>query len=374
MRRDNPLRAIQGFGQSIWLDYIRRRMIMEGELQQMIAQDGLRGLTSNPSIFEQVIASSGDYDEEIRLIARQGRSVEDIYDTLTLKDIGMAADMFRPLYERTDGKHGFVSLEVNPHLAYDESGTLDEARRLWQALDRPNVMLKVPATDVGLGCIRQLTREGINVNVTLLFGLPRYLQAAEAYLDGLEARAADNKPVSWIASVASFFVSRIDVMVDDILKHREDHPEMAGRVSELYGTVAIASAKLAYRSYKEIFEGERFSMLCEKGAQPQRLLWASTSTKSAEYSDTKYVDALIGADTINSMPRETLDACRDHGQPAPRLTDDLQIAQAVMERLPGLDINIDQVTQSLEEQGVERFVQSYDGLMRAIEKARYEAL
>jgi transaldolase len=374
MKKDNPIRALRGFGQSAWLDYIRRRMILEGELQQRISQDGLRGLTSNPSIFEQVIAGSGDYEEDIRLIARQGRSVEDIHDALTFKDIGMAADMFRPLYEKTDGKHGYVSLEIDPHLADDEEGTLQEARRLWRALGRPNLMLKVPATNAGLSSVRQLVREGINVNVTLLFSLPRYRQAAEAYIEGLEARAADGGPLSWIASVASFFISRIDVMIDDILKRREYLPEAADQVRQVYGQTGIASAKLAYQIYREIFESERFSALREKGAHPQRLLWASTGTKSIEFSDIKYVEALVGPDTICAMPQETLNSYRDHGEPELRLTQDLQTAHQVMDCLPMLDININKITQSLEEQGVERFIQSYDRLMQAIEKARYAAL
>jgi transaldolase len=374
MKKDNPIRAIRGFGQSVWLDYIRRGMIVEGELQQLMAQDGLRGLTSNPSIFEQVIASSGDYEKDIRLIARQGRSVEDIHDSLTFKDIGMAADMFRPLYEQTDGAHGYVGLEIDPHLAYDEEKTLQEARRLWRALERPNLMLKVPATNEGVSSMRQLIREGINVNTTLLFGLPRYRQAAQAYIEGLEARAADGRPVSWVGSVASFFISRIDVMIDDILKHREHLPEAAARVDQVYGQTGIASAKLVYQIYKEIFESDRFGALRDKGAHPQRLLWASTSTKSGEFSDIKYVEALIGPDTISAMSLETLNGYRDHGEPKLRLTQDLRGARQVMDSLPILDINIEKVTQSLEEQGVERFIQAYDRLMHTIEKARYAAL
>jgi transaldolase len=371
----NSLRSIQNFGQSIWLDYIRRQMIVDGELKRLIERDGLRGVTSNPAIFEEVIAHSGDYDADIRAMSREGRSVEEIYETLTIKDIGMAADQLRPLYEHSDGKYGFASLEVDPRLAYDADGTLAEARRLWQALQRPNVMIKLPATEAGLAVFSQLISEGINVNITLLFGLPRYRQVAEAYIEGLERRAQADRPIDRIASSASFFVSRIDVWIDSMLKRiAGNHEESAVPIAAVYGQVAIASAKLAYQIYKDLFEDERFERLRLMGAHPQRLLWASTSTKEPEFSDIKYVEALIGPDTINTLPMETLNAYRDHGQPQSRLTEGIDEARQVLDRLPEFDIDLERVTHMLEEQGVEKFVQPHDRLMETIAKARADAL
>ena len=375
MRKHNSLLSIQGFGQSVWLEYIRRRMIMEGELQQFITQDGLRGVTSNPPMLEQVIARSGDYDADLRLMARQGRSEEDIYDALTIKDIGMAADQMRPLYERSDGKHGFVSLGLNPHLAYDEESTLAEAYRLWGVVDRPNVMIKVPATDAGLRCFRELVRDGINVNLTLLFGLKRYRQAAEVYIEALEDRVEDHKPVNWIASVAGFSVGRLGAMIDDILNHRAELPNAAAQVERLYGRVGVACAKSAYQIYKEIFDGERFAAMRQKGALPLRLVWVGTGPGAAPSEDLKLMEELIGGpDTIISMSPETLTAYRAKGSPEPRLTQAGQAAAEILASLPELDINIDQVARSLEEQGIESFIRSYDRLMATIEKARYEAL
>lgn len=372
---ENPLRAIQAFGQSIWQDDLRRRMILTGELQLMIEEDGLRGVTSNPAIFDKAISGSPDYDKEIRALALQGLTAEEIYQRLTIQDVQMAADAFRPLYDRSDGRHGFVSLEVNPHLARDVDGTLAEARRLWQLLDRPNVMIKVPGTKEGLICIRQLIAEGLNINVTLLFGLPRYQAVAEAYIGGLEDRAAAGRPLDGIASVASFFLSRIDVWVDPLLKKKMSGDDAENATAErIYGQTAIASAKRAYRIYNEVFESERFQQLQQRGARPQRLLWASTSTKEPEFSDIKYVEALIGADTINTLPPGTIAAYRDHGQPAERLTREMENAKEILEGLARLDINIDQVTQGLEDQGIEKFNKPFDSLMANLENARQAAL
>jgi transaldolase len=373
MRKHNALLSIQGFGQSVWLEFIRRRMIMEGELQHMITQDGVRGVTSNPSMFERVIAHSGDYNEDLRLMARQGRSENDIYDALTVKDVGMAADQLRPLFERSDGKHGFASLEINPHMAYDEEGTMVEALRLWRTLDRPNVMIKIPATDAGLSCFRQLIQEAVNVHLTL-FGIRRYRQAAEIYIEAMEARASDHKPVSWIAAVASFVVNRIDFMVDDILNHREELPNASALIGKLYGHAGIASAKSAYLIYKELFDGEPFAALREKGALPLRLVWEGTESRSSPPEDLKYVEGLIGSDTIVSMTRETMNRYREKGQPESRLDKDLKAAEQVLAHLREVDINIDQVARSLEEQGIEKFVRSYDRLMDTIGEARYAAL
>ena len=300
-------------------------------------------------------------------MALEGKGAGAIYETLSQRDVQNAADEFRPLYDRTDGKDGYVSLEVNPHLAHDTAGTLAEARRLWAALNRPNVLIKVPATAQGLPAIRQLIGEGIGVNVTLLFGLPRYREVAEAYIAGIEARAAQGKPVGRVASVASFFVSRIDTLVDARL---EGLVASGGTQSELArrarGQVAIASAKLAYQVYKGIFAGVRFRKLAAQGAWAQRLLWASTGTKNPEYSDVRYVEALIGPDTVNTVPPETLEAYRDHGEPQARLEQDVETARWVLGRLPELGIGIDQVTQQLEDEGVEKFNKPFDKLIETV--------
>lgn len=365
--KNNPLQQLGTLGQSIWLDYIRQDLISGGGLRRLIEEDGLRGMTSNPAIFEKAIADSHDYDGDIRSLALEGKGVEAIYETLSQRDVQRAADEFRALFDRTDGKDGYVSLEVNPHLAHDTNGTIDEARRLWAALNRPNVLIKVPATVEGLPAIRQLISEGLSVNVTLLFGLPRYRQVAEAYISGIEERLAQGKPVKHIASVASFFLSRIDVLVDPLL---EKLIAQGGKESDLakkaHGQVAIASAKMAYQIYKEIFGSDRFLKLAAEGARVQRLLWASTSTKNPDYSDVKYVEALIGPETVNTVPLETLDAYRDHGVPKVRLEQDVKEASQVLERLPELDISIDKVTQQLEDEGVDKFNKPFDKLMESL--------
>ncbi len=372
---ENPLVKLGTFGQSVWLDYIRRQMIESGELKKLIDADGLKGVTSNPSIFQKAIAGSTDYDAAIRSLVQAGKSVQEIYETLTVEDVGRAADVFRPLYNQVGGRDGFVSLEVNPHLARDTDGTMAEARHLWQALDRPNVLIKVPATKEGLPAIRQLISEGINVNVTLLFGLPRYREVAEAYIAGLEARAAQGQPLNRVASVASFFLSRIDVLLDPRLEKlaAAGGPE-AQKAKDLIGQVAIASAKEAYRIYQEIFGSTRFQKLAAAGARPQRLLWASTSTKNPAYPDTKYVEPLIGPDTVNTLPPETLEAYRDHGNPASRLTEAVDRAASYLQRLPDLGIDLNQATQQLEDEGVEKFNQPFDSLMATLESKRREAL
>jgi transaldolase len=338
-----------------------------GELRRLIDEDGLRGMTSNPSIFEKAIADSHDYDGDIRAMALGGNGADAIYETLSQRDVESAADQFRPLYDRTDGQDGYVSLEVNPHLAHDTKGTIEEARRLWAALNRPNVLIKVPATAEGLPAIQQLIGEGISVNVTLLFGLPRYRQVAEAYIAGIEARAAQGKPVKHLASVASFFVSRIDALVDPLLEkliaQGSKEVDLAKRAR---GQVAIASAKMAYQIYKEIFGSDRFRKLAARGARAQRLLWASTSTKNPDYSDVKYVEALIGPDTVDTAPLETLDAYRDHGEPEARLEQGVEEARRILERLPELGIDIDKVTRQLEDEGVEKFNKPFDKLMEAL--------
>jgi transaldolase len=363
----NPLKRLGALGQSIWLDYIRRDLISSGGLRRLIEEDGLRGMTSNPSIFEKAIADSHDYDEDIRAMALDGKGVGAIYESLSQRDVQSAADEFRPLYDKTDGTDGFVSLEVNPHLAHDTRGTTEEGRRLWAALNRPNVLIKVPATANGLPAIQQLIGEGISVNVTLLFGLPRYRQVVEAYLAGVEARAAQGKPVKHLASVASFFVSRIDALVDPLL---EKITARGGKEADLAkaarGQTAIASAKMAYRIYQEIFGSDRFKKLAAQGARAQRLLWASTSTKNPDYSDVKYVEALIGPDTVDTAPLETLDAYRDHGEPKARLEQDVEEARRLLARLPELGIGIDDVTRQLEDEGVDKFNKPFDKLMETL--------
>ena len=365
--KDNPLMTLGTLGQSIWLDYIRRDLIASGGLRRLIEDDGLRGMTSNPSIFEKAIADSHDYDEDIRAMALTGKDPEAIYETLSQRDVQNAADEFRPLYDRTDGQDGYVSLEVNPHLAYDTHGTIQEARRLWVAINRPNVLIKVPETAEGLPAIRQLISEGISVNVTLLFGLPRYRQVAEAYIAGIEACAARGKPVTHVALVASFFVSRLDALVDPLLERLiTQGGEAADIANRVRGQVAIASAKTAYRISKEIFAGDRFGKLAAQGARIQRLLWASTGTKNPDYNDVKYVEALIRPDTVNTVPPETLDAYRDHGEPKARLEQDVVEAYRVLRRLPELGIIIDSVTRQLEDEGVEKFNRPFDKLMETL--------
>ena len=372
--KENPLVKLGTFGQSVWLDYIRRKMIESGELKKFIDDDGLKGVTSNPAIFQKAIAGSDDYDEDIRNMAQAGKSIQEIYQTLTVADVGQGADVFRPLYDRVEGKDGFVSLEVNPHLAHDTQGTIAEARHLWQALNRPNVLIKVPATKEGLPAIRQLISEGINVNVTLLFGLPRYQEVAEAYISGLEARAGKGQPINRVASVASFFLSRIDVLLDPKLeKVAAAGGANAKGAQELIGQVAIASAKLAYNIYAQIFGSGRFKNLAHQGARPQRLLWASTSTKNPAYPDTKYVEPLIGSETVNTLPLETLEAYRDHGNPASRLTEDVDQAAGYLKRLPELGIELNQVTQQLEDEGVDKFNKPFDSLMNTLETKRQAA-
>jgi transaldolase len=367
----NNLLKIQDFGQSIWLDYIDREMIQSGELKQLIEKDGLRGVTSNPSIFDKAIEGSEAYEESIRALSREEKKVEEIYQNLTVKDVQLAADEFRRLHEASDGTHGFVSLEVNPHLAYRTEETIAEARELWRSLDRSNVFIKVPATKEGLPAIRQLISEGINVNVTLLFGLPRYREVAVAYIAGLEERAAAGKPLDTVCSVASFFLSRIDVLVDSKLEEiMASGDPKAETAQKLRGQVAIASAKEAYQIYKEIFGQGRFQKLAHKGGRPQRVLWASTSTKNPDYSDVKYVEALIGPETINTLPKETLQAYRDHGNPEERLEQGLEEARKVLESLSEVYIDIDQVTQQLEEEGVEKFNKPYDRLMNTLARKR----
>ena len=372
---DNPLCKLEQFGQSIWLDFLRRNLVTSGHLQKLVDDDGLKGITSNPSIFEKAISGSSDYDAAVKAWALEGKAPDQMYTTLSVQDIQAAADVLRPTWERLKHADGFVSLEVDPNLAYEAEATMEEARRLWSLVDRPNIFIKVPATLPGLQAIRQLTAEGLNINVTLLFGLPRYVQVAEAYIEGLRERLRQGLPIDDIHSVASFFLSRIDVLIDpqleEIIERGGDKAELAKR---LLGQVAIASAREAYRIAGDIYGREPFLTLKQKGAKIQRLLWASTSTKNPNYPDLKYVEALIAPETVNTLPMETLDAYRDHGKPAVRITDDPELTQEVLARLPEVGIDLAQVTQQLEEEGVQKFSEAFDKLMKALTEKRSEAL
>ena len=317
----NPLLELAAYGQSVWLDQMRRSLLSSGELKRLVEQDGLRGVTSNPTFFEKAIGGSADYDNEMRELAAKGASVNDVYEKVIVEDIVAALDVLRPVYDQSGGRDGFVSLEVSPLLAHDTAATIAEAKSLFARVNRPNIMIKVPATPEGLPAIEELIAAGINVNITLIFAVKVYEQVAEAYIRGLERRAAKGEPIAGIASVASFFVSRIDTAVDrELEKLAQQRPEAA----DLFGKAAIANAKLAYQSFKGIFGGKRFANLKGKGAQVQRPLWASTSTKNPRYSDTLYVDSLIGRDTVNTVPPQTLDAFRDHGHPAATLERDVE--------------------------------------------------
>ena len=367
--KSNPLLELEKLGQSVWLDYIRRDLIESGKLRSLIEEDGLRGMTSNPSIFEKAILESHDYDPDIRELAMEGKNASEIYEIVSVQDVKDAADEFRSVYDKSSGQCGYVSLEVNPHLAHDTGGTIREARRLWASLNRPNVFIKIPATNEGLPAIRQLIGEGININVTLLFGLPRYRQVIEAYLSGIEDRIGQGKPVDDIASVASFFVSRMDTLVDPLLeKIAAGNDAKAELARKVHGQVAVANSKAAYQIYKEAFAGDRFKKLSRHGARIQWLLWASTSTKRPDYSDVKYVDELIGPDTINTIPLNTLDAYRDHGDPKVRIEQDVELAHWVLEKLPELGIDMDRVTQQLEDEGDEKFAEPFDHLLDVLEK------
>jgi transaldolase len=367
--KQNPLRELEALGQSIWIDFLRRETTRSGELKRLIEEDGVSGVTSNPSIFEKAIVESHDYDESIRVLNSDGKTAADIFQSLAGEDIQQVADLLRPTYDHTDGQDGFVSLEVSPTLAHNTQGTIQEARRLWSQVKRPNCMIKVPATREGLPAIQQLISEGVNINITLLFGLPRYREVADAYIAGLESLAGQGKSVKRISSVASFFLSRIDTLLDPLIEKRVgavgSQAEIAAR---LQGQVAIASAKVAYQIYKEMFGSQRFQRLVDQGAGSQRLLWASTSTKNPAYIDTKYIDPLIGPNTINTMPIETLNAYRDHGRPKQTLEENVTEAHQVLLDLPGLGIDLDQATQQLEDQGVEKFSDSLNKLMASLQE------
>ena len=359
----NKVKNIHDFEQSIWLDFIDRKLIKTGALKNLIDVDGVRGVTSNPAIFEKAISSSSDYDEDIQSLLKEGKNNEAIFYGMAIKDIQQAADILLPVYEeKVSAADGFVSLEVSPHLARDTQGTNEQANDLWRKVDRKNVMIKIPGTEQGLAAIETCISNGININVTLLFGLKQYRAVTEAYITGLEKRLANGHSIDQVASVASFFISRVDIMVDPILAEKGN--------TDLQGQVAISLAKAAYQIYKEVFSSDRFNVLKSKGASPQRLLWASTSNKNPAFKDTRYVEALIGPKTVNTIPLETLEAFRDHGVVANTLENDLDKANAILDQTESAGIDMEEVSNRLEEEGIQKFKVPYDKMLHAIELSK----
>ncbi|HEY6769010.1 MAG TPA: transaldolase [Candidatus Sulfotelmatobacter sp.] len=368
----NPLQELLKFGQSMWLDYIRRDLLTTGKLKQLIDNDGLRGMTSNPSIFEKAIGDSSLYDDMLNeLSSRDDLDPTGRYELIAIRDIQQAADILRPVYDSSNFHDGYVSLEVSPYLARKTKETIDEARRLWKSVQRENVMIKVPGTAEGLPAIRQLIGEGININITLLFAQEVYEKVADAYLAGLEDLAKHGGNLKKLASVASFFISRIDSLVDskieEKLKSAKD-PQQQALLKSLLGKVAIANGKLTYQAYQRIFSGPRWEALAAKGAQTQRVLWASTSTKNAAYRDVVYVEELIGPNTVNTMPVATVDAFRDHGKVRQSLTEDVPGAKKTMDGLAAAGISMKEVTDKLTDDGVKLFADAFDKLLAAVAK------
>lgn len=366
-QHDNRLRRLEAFGQSLWLDYIERALLVNGELERLIRDDGISGVTSNPAIFEKAIAKHAEYDVAIVQLARRGLDAQKIYEELAIEDVCRAADLLRDVYESSRRRDGYVSLEVSPQLAYDTAATLAEAKRLWSRVARPNLMIKVPATREGLHAIRELIAVGINVNATLLFGVARYREVVESYFAGLEDRLASGGALDHVASVASFFLSRIDTLVDRFL----DRVNRA-QARELRGQTAIACASLAYHEYQGLMYSTHWQALAAHGAHAQRLLWASTSTKDPAYDDIMYIEALIGPDTINTLPPETLAAYRDHGNPALRLEEHLHMTRDLPGQLAALGLDLNMVSEELERQGVQKFIEPYERLLATLARRATE--
>jgi transaldolase len=367
----NPLLDLQKQGQSIWLDYIRRDLLTSGELRRLIDEDGLRGMTSNPSIFEKAISGSPAYSGQLDQLISEGLNASDIFEHVAVKDIQDAADILRPVYDSTNKRDGYVSIEVSPTLARDTQGTIEEARRLWKSVRRPNIMVKVPGTPEGVPAVRQLTSEGLNINITLLFAQEAYIAVAKAYMDGLEAALKAGKDISGVASVASFFVSRIDTLVDsqiDAALKNPGSPDREQLLRSLHGKVAIANAKQAYRWYQQAIGGSRWRALAGRGAQPQRLLWASTSTKNPKYRDVLYVEELIGPETVNTIPPATMDAFRDHGIVRRTLDSDLAAADKTMSDLEQAGISMKKVTDQLLDEAIKLFDDAFAKLISAVEE------
>lgn len=359
----DPIHALEALGQSVWLDDLDSELLATGELERLVARDGVHGVTSNPTIFAKAIDKSNAYDALIRSAAG-AESDANVLERIMVHDLALACDRLRPVYDATAGADGFASIEVAPTIADDTAKQIEQAKRLWDAVDRPNLMVKIPGTDAGIPAIRSCLANGLNINVTLLFSVARYREVVEAFLSALEARIAAGHGVDRIASVASFFVSRVDTKIDELLDHLP-------RGSGLRGEIAIANAKLAYEEYERVVASPRWLRLAAQGARPQRLLWASTSPKNPRYRDTYYVDALVGPDTIDTMTRETLAAYLDHGHPEVRINRGLQTAHRHLEKLAALKIDLDAATDALETEGVASFTKSYDATLRAIAKKRY---
>ncbi len=370
----NPLIGLNEIGQSVWLDNLSRNLIRSGELKRLIDEDGVSGITSNPTIFQKAISGSADYDSSLRrMIDRGVKDEKELFLGLAMEDISDAADLLRPAYQSTNGLDGFVSIEVSPDLAYDTPATISEARRLFSTLGKKNVLVKVPGTKQGLPAIEQLTGEGVNVNVTLLFSTERYEEVVEAYLKGLERRASQGQPINEITSVASFFVSRVDTLADKLLEARLSSASSKAerdRISSFFGKAAVANAKIAYKKYERIFSGERFKALKGKGGRIQRILWGSTGTKNAKYSDIKYVEELIAPESVNTMPEATMRAFKDHGQAKITVRDHLEEAEKLLPELKSIGIDIRDVTDQLEKEGVQLFSDSFFALLKEIAKKR----
>jgi transaldolase len=372
----NPLLKLIDFGQSYWIDNLTRKLIQSGELKRRITEEGLRGMTSNPAIFNKAISKSSDYDEQIRQLLRSGYDTVKIFETLAIKDVQDACDLFRPVYDKSQGVDGFVSLEVSPYLARHTQATIEEARRLFKAVNRPNCFIKIPGTQEGLAAIEQMLYEGVNINITLLFAVERYEAVAKTYIKALERRAAEEKDLTRIASVASFFVSRMDVLVDQLLSHYllpGDPAKESSLPNRLMGKIAVANAKLAYQSFKKIFNTPRWKKLEKKGARVQRPLWASTSTKTPGYSDVMYVEPLIGENTVNTMPEDTITAFADHGLLQARAVEqNLTEARDYLHSLKEMGIQLDFVTQQLENEGIQKFIDPFSELMKSIHAKQKE--
>lgn len=370
---NNPLFRLTELGQSVWLDSIQRRQVRSGELKELITTMALRGETSNPSIFEKAISQSGDYDEQIQQLSAQSKDAVAIFEALATDDVRAACDVFRPVYDATHGGDGFVSIEVSPRLAYDTAGTMEEVRRLWETVNRPNVMVKIPGTKEGLPAIEESLYRGININITLLFAVQAYDEVAEAYIHALERRVADGAPIAQLASVASFFVSRIDTLADkwleDAAKKASD-PSRAADLRALEGKVAIANAQIAYEHFQKIFSGPRWQALEAQGARVQRPLWASTSTKNPAYRDVVYVETLIGPDTVNTLPMETMRAFADHGVVARTVDADFGAAHDIVRRFEAAGFSLDAVTAQVLEEGVVKFDDAFNQLLRGVEEKR----
>ena len=369
----NPLLQLKTLGQSVWYDTVDRAQLDNGLFKRMLDEDGVAGVTSNPTIFQKSISHGDAYDEQITQLVREKKNTSEIYEALVIRDIRTVADMLLPIYEKANRQDGFVSLEVSPDLAHDSEATLEEARRFWKLVDRPNLMIKIPATPEGIPIVRQTLAEGMNINITLIFSIEDYRKVADAYISALEERNAEGKDISHIASVASFFVRRVDTLVDQLLENKikasNDSTERL-KLKSLEGKAAIANARLVYQDFKNIFHSPRFETLKHSGAHVQRPLWASTSTKNPAYRDVLYAEELVGPDTVDTMPLETIENFRDHGKVRLSVEDDIQQARDEFEELEKVGIHYDQVTQQLQDEGVQKFADSFHELFKGVESKK----